>query len=84
VLPAVASRQTERGRFELARFYITCCVADSVPIGVRIALADPQPQSDQRDDWLDVSSELVRRGKPSCCARRASSGSKRPTTPTSP
>jgi uncharacterized repeat protein (TIGR03943 family) len=54
---------TDQGRFELARFYITCCVADSVPIGVTIQPADPQPPSFGRDDWLDVSGELVRRGK---------------------
>jgi uncharacterized repeat protein (TIGR03943 family) len=52
-----------KGPFELARFYITCCVADSVPIGVTIEPADPKPPSYGRDDWLAVSGELVRRGK---------------------
>jgi uncharacterized repeat protein (TIGR03943 family) len=52
-----------RGRsFELARFYITCCVADSVPIGVTVEPADPHAPSYGRDDWLAVSGELVRRG----------------------
>jgi uncharacterized repeat protein (TIGR03943 family) len=49
-------------QFQLARFYITCCVADSVPIGVTIDPADPRAPSYRRDDWLDVSGELVRRG----------------------
>jgi uncharacterized repeat protein (TIGR03943 family) len=48
------------GSFELARFYITCCVADSVPIGVTIDPADPHPPAYGRDDWLAVSGELVR------------------------
>jgi putative membrane protein len=60
VLHAARSRG---GRFELARFYITCCVADSVPIGVTIEPADPHPPSYGRDDWLTVSGELIRRGK---------------------
>jgi putative membrane protein len=51
------------GPFELARFYITCCVADSVPIGVTIEPADRRAPSYGRDDWLAVSGELVRRGK---------------------
>ena len=54
--------KTDRGRFELARFYITCCVADSVPIGVMVQPADPHPPPYSRDDWLDVSGELVRSG----------------------
>ena len=49
--------------FELARFYITCCVADSVPIGVTVEPADPRPPAYGRDDWLTVSGELVRQGE---------------------
>jgi putative membrane protein len=52
-----------RGTFQLARFYITCCVADSVPIGVSIDPDDPRAPSYERDDWLDVSGELVRKGR---------------------
>jgi putative membrane protein len=48
------------GTFELARFYITCCVADSVPIAVTIEQADTDPPRYGRDDWLSVSGELVR------------------------
>jgi putative membrane protein len=55
--------KSPNGPFELARFYITCCVADSVPIGVTIEPADTRAPSVRRDDWLAVSGELVRRGK---------------------
>ena len=51
------------GPFELARFYITCCVADSVPIGVTIEPVDPHTPAYRRDDWLAVSGELVRHGR---------------------
>jgi uncharacterized repeat protein (TIGR03943 family) len=45
--------------FELARFYITCCVADAIPLGVTIQPADPSRPAFERDDWLSVSGELV-------------------------
>jgi uncharacterized repeat protein (TIGR03943 family) len=48
--------------FDLARFYIYCCVADAVPIDVTIEPADPHAAAYRRDDWLSVSGELVRRG----------------------
>jgi uncharacterized repeat protein (TIGR03943 family) len=47
--------------FDLARFYIYCCVADAVPIDVTIEPADPHAAAYRRDDWLSVSGELVRR-----------------------
>ena len=46
--------------FELARFYITCCVADAIPLGVTIEPADPSAPAVERDDWLSVSGELIR------------------------
>jgi putative membrane protein len=45
--------------FTLSRFYITCCVADAVPIGVRVA-AGRRGQRVRRDDWLDVTGVLAR------------------------
>jgi putative membrane protein len=48
--------------FELSRFYITCCVADSVPMGVTIEPADRHAPAYERDDWLSISGQLVRRG----------------------
>jgi putative membrane protein len=55
--------KVRRGPFELARFYITCCVADSVPIGVTVEPADAKAPAYGKDDWLVVSGELVRRGR---------------------
>jgi uncharacterized repeat protein (TIGR03943 family) len=46
--------------FELARFYITCCVADALPLGVTVEPADPHRAGFSRDDWLSVKGELVR------------------------
>jgi putative membrane protein len=58
----VAGRPAATGSFELARFYITCCVADSVPIGVTIERGAFRGRPPKRDDWLAVTGELVRRG----------------------
>jgi uncharacterized repeat protein (TIGR03943 family) len=54
--------KTPGGRFDLGRFYVYCCVADAVPIGVTIQPADRHAPSYRRDDWLAVSGELVRSG----------------------
>jgi uncharacterized repeat protein (TIGR03943 family) len=45
--------------FELSRFYITCCVADAVPVGVHV---DPHAAHTRlsKNDWLDVSGVLAR------------------------
>jgi putative membrane protein len=43
--------------FTLSRFYITCCVADAVPIGVRVS-AGKQGARLKRDDWVDVTGVL--------------------------
>lgn len=52
--------KSANGSFELARFYITCCVADALPVGVTIEPADTRPPAFKRDDWLSVRGELVR------------------------
>jgi putative membrane protein len=62
LLGFVAGHPTRAGSFELARFYITCCVADSVPIGVTIEPGSVHLPRAKRDDWLSVTGELVRRG----------------------
>jgi uncharacterized repeat protein (TIGR03943 family) len=54
---------TPRGSFQLARFYITCCVADAVPIGVTVAPATSGRALYRKDDWLDVTATLAQRGK---------------------
>jgi uncharacterized repeat protein (TIGR03943 family) len=46
----------------LARFYITCCIADSVAIDVPVYLVHPDPGL-RRDQWLTVSGVLARRGR---------------------
>jgi putative membrane protein len=45
--------------FTLSRFYITCCVADAVPIGVRVS-AGRRGAKLERDDWVDVTGVLAR------------------------
>jgi putative membrane protein len=48
--------------FTVGRFYITCCVADAIPIGVTVdpALAEG---GFPKDTWLDVTGALDRKGK---------------------
>jgi putative membrane protein len=48
--------------FEISRFYITCCVADAIPIGVTVdpgLLVEPSPE---RDQWLQVTGTVARFG----------------------
>jgi putative membrane protein len=45
--------------FTLSRFYITCCVADAVPVGVQVAGGRRARELD-RDDWVDVTGVLTR------------------------
>jgi putative membrane protein len=49
-------------RFQLARFYITCCVADAVPIAVPVDPATAGRGRYRKDDWLDVTASLAHRG----------------------
>jgi uncharacterized repeat protein (TIGR03943 family) len=49
---------SQTGRpFTLSRFYITCCVADAVPVGVRVLGTGAK-----RDQWLEVTG-VLRRGR---------------------
>jgi putative membrane protein len=45
--------------FTLSRFYITCCVADAVPIGVRVS-AGLRGAKLRKDDWIGVTGVLQR------------------------
>jgi uncharacterized repeat protein (TIGR03943 family) len=45
----------------LARFYITCCIADSVAIDVPVYLLHPAPGL-RKDAWLTVNGVLAKRG----------------------
>jgi uncharacterized repeat protein (TIGR03943 family) len=50
---------SQEGRpFTLSRFYISCCVADAVPIGVHVMAGHGARL--KRDDWLDVTGVLSR------------------------
>jgi uncharacterized repeat protein (TIGR03943 family) len=44
--------------FTLSRFYISCCVADAVPIGVHVRLRHGTRVA--RNDWVDVTGVLTR------------------------
>ena len=51
---------SDTGRvFTLSRFYITCCVADAVPIGVHVSAGARGAKLD-KDDWIDVTGALAR------------------------
>jgi uncharacterized repeat protein (TIGR03943 family) len=56
------SKEVPAGTFELARFYIACCVADAQPVGVPVDPAGHQRPS-ASDDWLEVTGTLVKRGR---------------------
>jgi putative membrane protein len=49
-------------RFTLSRFYITCCVADSIPIGITIEPSGSARVHVHRDEWLTVTGAVVRAG----------------------
>jgi uncharacterized repeat protein (TIGR03943 family) len=52
------SKDVPSGTFELARFYIACCIADAEAVGVPVAGHGPKPNT-----WLEVGGALARRGK---------------------
>jgi uncharacterized repeat protein (TIGR03943 family) len=53
------AKDVPAGTFELARFYIACCIADAEAVGVPVAGRGRF----RHDTWLDVSGTLERRGK---------------------
>jgi len=58
-LVGFVSSRPESGRpFELSRFYITCCVADAVPVSVHVSKGTVRHLRVQRDDWLRVTGVL--------------------------
>jgi uncharacterized repeat protein (TIGR03943 family) len=54
----VSSRPESSGPFELSRFYITCCVADAVPVSVHVSKGTVRRLQVDRDDWLRVTGVL--------------------------
>ncbi|HUK95613.1 MAG TPA: TIGR03943 family protein [Gaiellaceae bacterium] len=57
------SKYVPAGTFELARFYIACCVADALPVGVPIDGSALHRGRFRRDSWLQVTGSLEHRGK---------------------
>jgi putative membrane protein len=60
LLGFVSSEPRAGGPFELSRFYITCCVADAVPVGVHVLKGASGRLRLHRNDWLDVTGVLTR------------------------
>jgi uncharacterized repeat protein (TIGR03943 family) len=54
----VGSKGYPSGTFELARFYIACCIADAEAVGVPVEGRGYKPNT-----WLDVRGSLTKRGK---------------------
>jgi uncharacterized repeat protein (TIGR03943 family) len=54
----VGSKDVPRGTFELARFYIACCIADAEAVGLPVVGRAPKPNT-----WLQVTGTLTKRGK---------------------
>jgi uncharacterized repeat protein (TIGR03943 family) len=61
-LVGFVSAQPHHGRpLELSRFYITCCVADAVPIAVEVEAGPSAARRLNKDDWLDVTGPVQHR-----------------------
>jgi uncharacterized repeat protein (TIGR03943 family) len=61
-LTGFITRPVRAGRdsFELSRFYITCCVADAIPVGVEVETAASGPTPARKDEWFSVTGVVVR------------------------
>jgi uncharacterized repeat protein (TIGR03943 family) len=57
------SHDVPAGTFELARFYIACCVADAQPVGVPVDAQAVARRRFKRDTWVDVTGTLEQRGR---------------------
>jgi uncharacterized repeat protein (TIGR03943 family) len=49
-----------RDHFEIARFYIACCVADAIPVGVTVLPGTTRPVHVERDEWVTVTGAIAR------------------------
>lgn len=72
------STSVPRGTFEIARFYIACCIADAQPVGVPI---DAGSRTFAKDTWLDVTGSLERRGRRFVLEARRVARAKEPSQP---
>jgi uncharacterized repeat protein (TIGR03943 family) len=59
LLGFVSSNPGGRRPFELSRFYITCCVADAVPVSVHVSPGAVRRLRVKRNDWLRVTGVLA-------------------------
>jgi uncharacterized membrane protein YcgQ (UPF0703/DUF1980 family) len=57
------SKDVPAGTFELARFYIACCIADAMAVGVPIDGRALGKGKFEHDTWLQVTGPLEKRGK---------------------
>jgi uncharacterized repeat protein (TIGR03943 family) len=57
------SRDVPPGTFELARFYVACCIADAEAVGVPIDGRALGQRRFEHDTWLQLTGSLERRGK---------------------
>ncbi len=46
--------------FEMARFYIACCVADAIPVGLTVLPGTTHPVHVERDEWVTVTGAITR------------------------
>jgi putative membrane protein len=51
---------TPPGLFQVTRFFLTCCIADAMPLYVSV---DPPGAVPKRDTWVVVTGPLARRGE---------------------
>jgi uncharacterized repeat protein (TIGR03943 family) len=59
----VSGTPTDGGRtFTLMRFYITCCVADSIPIGITVQAPAKSAPAVSRDEWVTVTGAVYNAG----------------------
>jgi uncharacterized repeat protein (TIGR03943 family) len=52
----------EEKPFVLSRFYITCCVADAIPLGITVEPFTARTGRPAKDQWLEVAGVLAKRG----------------------
>jgi uncharacterized repeat protein (TIGR03943 family) len=57
------SKDVPAGTFELARFYIACCIADAMAVGVPVDGRALGKGKFEHDTWLRVTGSLERSGK---------------------
>ncbi|MDX6632282.1 MAG: hypothetical protein QOG26_287 [Solirubrobacterales bacterium] len=62
LLGFVSQAPGSSGSLVLSRFYITCCVADAIPLGVTIEPLTAKLAGYRKDQWLDVTGVLAKPG----------------------